>query len=389
MGRPRASFDGSCWPDPSEELLLKASLLGGAEAPAAWRQWLAGERLESAHVSERRLLPAVYRNMVRLGTEDTELGRLRGIHRQDWYRNQLLFDAAGQLVAALEAADIPTLVLKGAALVTLHYRDAGSRAMGDVDVLVPPELAARAIELAVDEGWHADPPAPPDVLTIFHAWTFSDGGAGVVDLHWRAFPHSRADERDLWENTVPLELGAARTRALCPAYELAHVIVHGLAWNVVSPVRWIPDVVAVLRSSDGEVDWDRFCSLVTRHGFARSAAEMLGYVREAFAPAVPEQVVAQLRSTSESRRERRLQQALMGRPYRLRRALRVHRAAYGALDATAARGARRMGFARFVLCRWRLARWADLPKHLHHKLSLRLREPRARRRWRASRAMRT
>jgi hypothetical protein len=79
----------------------------------------------------------------------------------------------------------------------------------------------------------------------------------------------------------------------------------------------------------------------------------------------------------------------MGRPYRVRRALRLHRAAYRALDAPAARGAPRIGFARFVLSRWRLARWADLPKHLHHKLSLRLREPRARRRWRASRAMRT
>jgi hypothetical protein len=388
-GRPRAVFDGSCWPAPTEELLLKAALLDGAEAPAAWRQWLAGERLESAHVSERRLLPAVYRNMVRLGIEDTELGRLRGIHRQDWYRNQLLFDAAGQLVAALEAAGVPTLVLKGAALVMLHYGDAGSRAMGDVDVLVPPELATRAIELARDEGWHADPPAPPDLLAIFHAWTYSDGGAGMVDLHWRAFPYSRADERDLWENTVPLELGAARTRAPCPADQLAHVIGHGLEWNAVSPVRWIPDVVAVLRSPEHEIDWDRFCSLVTHHGFALPAADMLRYLRESFEPAVPEQVIERLRATPASRRERRVQEALMGRPYHVRRAIRLHRAAYRALDAPAARGARPLGFARFVVARWRLHGWSDLPRYVRHKLSLRLREPRARRRWRASRAMRT
>jgi hypothetical protein len=211
----------------------------------------------------------------------------------------------------------------------------------------------------------------------------------VVDVHWRAFPYSRADERDLWENTVPLELGAARTRALRPADELAHVIAHGLEWNAVSPVRWIPDVVAVLRSSEHEVDWDRFCSLVTRHGFALPAAELLRYIREAFAPAVPEQVIERLRTTSESRREQRLQQALMGRPYRVRRAIRLHRAAYRALDAPAARGARRLGFARFVVARWRLHGWSELPSYVRHKLSLRLRQPRARRRLRASRAMRT
>jgi hypothetical protein len=245
--------------------------------------------------------------------------------------------------------------------------------MSDVDVLVPPELAARAIELARAGGWQPDPPEPPDLLAAFHAWTYSDGEAGLVDQHWRAFAYSSADESDLWQNTVPLDLAGVHTRAMAPADELVHVIVHGLEWNPVSPIRWIPDSVSVLRSSGGELDWSRFTALVTRHGFAASAAELLDYVRVTFTDSIPESVVQELRATPATRRERALQRALIGRPHRLRRALRIHLAAYRALNPPAARGARRIGFARFVARRWRLGGARDLPRFALRKLGLRLR----------------
>jgi hypothetical protein len=373
MASAPAAFTGSCWPGPTEQLLLRAALLDDPEATAAWREWLAGDRLESAHVSERRLLPPVYRNLMRLEADGPEMGRLRGIHRHDWYRNQLLFDAASRLITVLEEAGIRTMVLKGAALAVLHYRDAGSRTMGDVDVLVPQGEAARAIEVAAAAGWGPDPAAPAGLLGTFHAWTYSNGEGGLVDLHWRAFAYSRADESDLWDNTVPLELSGVPTRAMGPADELVHVLVHGLEWNPVSPIRWIPDAVSVIRSQDGDIDWQRFSSLVTRHGFSASAAELLAYLRANFTGQVPAAVVERLRATPSSRRERRLQSALVGRPHRLRRSLRIHWAAYRALHPPAERGDGRIGFARFVATRWRLGGIRDLPRFVLHKLSLRLR----------------
>jgi hypothetical protein len=369
----RVRFGGSCWPGPEEELLLKAALLDGVEAADAWRSWQAGDRLERAQLSERRLLPAVCRNLVRLGVDDHELGRLRGIHRYDWYRNQLLFDASARLIEALEARGVPTLVLKGAALATLHYRDVGSRPMSDVDVLVPPELAVRAIDAARQAGWSADPPPPRDLLSVSHAWSYRNGSDGPVDLHWRAFAYSHADERDLWTRAVPLALASARTRAMSPADELFHVCVHGLEWNPVSPIRWVPDAVWVMRSAGGDLDWETLCSMATRHGFSRTIAELLAYLRATFGAEVPSAVVARLGAVATSRRDRNLENALMARPHRVRRSMRIHWAAYRALKCAHARGARRINFATFLLQRWRLGGLADLPRFAVHKLGLRLR----------------
>src|SRR4051812_1297061 len=112
---------GRSAPNAREELLLRAALLEGPDAALAWRAWLGGGALEAAHGGERRLMGAVYRNLARLGADAPELVRLRGIHRSDWYRNQLLFAAAADAIGLLHGAGIPTLVVKGAALAAVHY----------------------------------------------------------------------------------------------------------------------------------------------------------------------------------------------------------------------------------------------------------------------------
>jgi putative nucleotidyltransferase-like protein len=252
---------------------------------------------------------------------------------------------------------VPTMVLKGGALAVLHYRDMGARPMGDVDVLVPPDHAAEAVALLQDAGWSPDPPAARDLLAVRHAWSFRDGGAGHVDLHWRALAYSREDERELWDAAVPLTLGGTRTSALCAADELLLTVVHGLASNAVSPVRWIPDSVALAPATD----WDRFCVMAARHRFSYTAAAALEYLRASFAPEIPQSVLDHLRATPATHGERRLHRAMVGRPHRARRAMLIHWAAYRALRSQRTPGVRRVGFASFLLQRLEIDRLGAVP----------------------------
>jgi hypothetical protein len=323
----------------------------------------------------------VYRNLVRHGADDPELARLRGIHRHDWYRNQVLFAAAAQLIETLRSAGVPTLVLKGAPLAVAHYDDAGSRPMGDVDVLVPPEQAATAVAVLEEAGWWPDPQAAPDMLAVRHAWSFRDEAEGHVDLHWRAFAYSCAEERHLWDAAVPLTLAGTHTHTLCAADQLLLVCVHGLGSNPVSPVRWVPDAIALIPTTD----WDRFCRMAVRHRSAYTAAAALAYLRATFAPEIPEPVLARLRATPTARGERRLHHAMVGRPHHVRRAMLIHRAAYRALASAPAQGARRVSFLSFLLQRWEVDRLGAVPRFAAHKLADRYR---ARRRWRAALAIR-
>src|SRR5712691_11019679 len=124
-------------PNSEQQLLLRAALLPDERARAAWEALGPGfdpDRLDS---DSKGLLGLLFRNLRKLGVEDPRLGRFKGIYRLTWFKNQLLFHAADGLLAALERADIPTILLKGAALVTTAYRDVGLRAMADFDILIP------------------------------------------------------------------------------------------------------------------------------------------------------------------------------------------------------------------------------------------------------------
>lgn len=74
----------------SEADLVQAAFGTGPAAVAAWRRWRDGIDWD-AHLDlvAFRLMPAVGRNLRRLGADDPLLPRFAGIARQSWYANQL------------------------------------------------------------------------------------------------------------------------------------------------------------------------------------------------------------------------------------------------------------------------------------------------------------
>ncbi|BDG05660.1 nucleotidyltransferase family protein [Anaeromyxobacter oryzae] len=86
---------------------------------------------------------------------------LRGDAENAAAKNTLLVAEAVRLQRALEEARIPSVALKGTALVAAHYPAIGARHVGDLDLLVPPADAARAAEVLQAAGCASDPYALP------------------------------------------------------------------------------------------------------------------------------------------------------------------------------------------------------------------------------------
>ncbi len=156
------------WPGPRHRLLLHAALDEAEAAMKAWRRWRELVEFDDLDEPENRLLPLVYRNLGTQLADDPVVGRMRGVYRLTWTRNQLLASAGAEAVRELAAQGVPTLLLKGAALSLLNYRDMGVRPMADVDVLVPPAQARIAMDCLLSAGWQAgveqpraDDPRPP------------------------------------------------------------------------------------------------------------------------------------------------------------------------------------------------------------------------------------
>ena len=101
-----------------------------------------GSRRVASRSARRRLLPLVCRNLERAGIALPT--RLKTAYATALGANTRLLQLAEDVLGRLAHAGIPTLVLKGTALLLLHYRDHGVRPMSDLDVLVPPARAREA-----------------------------------------------------------------------------------------------------------------------------------------------------------------------------------------------------------------------------------------------------
>ncbi len=215
----RAGFTGNIWPDEIQELLLKAALLPGDAGAAAWAA--VRPRIDIDHLPGElhRLMPALSTTLAAGGVADPELPRLKGVYQFTWYRNQLLFADGARLVGALETAEIPTMLLRGAAMVAVYHGDGGVRPMNDLDVLVPAREANRARRTAVARGWWPATGSQPLEAREAAATLRNDQGR-VVRLHWqpsRNVSLPSAAWEPMWRRAVEVTFNHAATRVPSPS----------------------------------------------------------------------------------------------------------------------------------------------------------------------------
>src|SRR4051812_18690863 len=180
--------ESGCWPTHDQELLLRAALLQGEPALEFWNEWRRKVDLDVIDYGSHRMIPQLYRNMQRHGVKDPLMDRLKGVYRYYLYKNEILMHRIGPLLAAFESAGIKTMVLKGAALIQLYYRESGLRPMLDADVLVHTQQAEQAMELLSKLRWKSVYHDRPQMrIPIQHSTPFEDDGRRQLDLHWHLF----------------------------------------------------------------------------------------------------------------------------------------------------------------------------------------------------------
>jgi len=115
--------------------MLRAALLQREPALESWNEWKRNVNIDVVDYGSHRMVPQLYRNLQRHGVKEQLMDRLKGVYRYYLYKNEILMHRIGTLLKAFEDAGIETMVLKGAALIQLYYRESGLRPMLDADVL--------------------------------------------------------------------------------------------------------------------------------------------------------------------------------------------------------------------------------------------------------------
>ena len=179
--------------------------------------------------------------------------------------NLLALEVVHQLVGTLAAANVPVVVLKGAALAFTLYGDPACRPLGDIDLLVPANQVVAALQELGRLGYRP----PPGSLAENVAARLVAGDDGLLrrcgevtllrcgrlptqlDLHWglngREALRQRMDADWFSDHTRLVPMGRQEVRVLDEAAQLLHLCAHTLQHGV-PRLRWTYDLALCWRA---------------------------------------------------------------------------------------------------------------------------------------------
>lgn len=286
----------SCWPTQNQLWLLRAALLDKPQAQQAWDTWRSSVDLEQGFGrSSFRLFPLLYSQLSRWGLDDPIMSKLKAVYLKAWSENHQLFAEMAPLLAQLQHSGLNLMLLKGAPLVLLYYKNHALRPVGDIDVAVPSSRIFESVSCLRDLGWTPRFEIPRKLLWRLHSIDFKSQSGLELYLHWRLFfENHRPDwDEESWARSERADFQGLQVRAPCPTDLLLHMIIHGLRWNPERAIRWIPDAIIILRS-DKCLEWDRFVSMVEERQLVLRIKEGLNYLKQPLDAEIPSRVLERL-----------------------------------------------------------------------------------------------
>lgn len=216
--------------------------------------------------ARERAAAQVYRCLVAtLGQEAADLTQIRRLAKVSGFQLTFLNQQLRRTLEGFARAGIEVVLLKGAGLALSAYSDISDRPMGDVDLLVRPDRALEAWQLAVSAGWvpRRDIEADGVYDAHHHLSPLEDGfGIGVgLEVHTELFsPQSpfTLKAEAVWKKARRVPAGAVMVWVPEVHHQLLHACLH-FAWSHEASFgawRTIRDITAVLDRHP--VDWDKF-----------------------------------------------------------------------------------------------------------------------------------
>lgn len=265
---------------------------GGAAASTRRRRqddWAAPIAVANAHF----VTPALYASLRDAGALADLPGEVRDylavVYQANHLRNESLREQASELAAALRAAGIRPMLLKGSlSLFTDAYPDAGIRMIRDLDVLVPAAAGRTAVGVLHALGYSTATRYPEG----HHAYGdfVRPGDAGAVDLHFEPLDAAHLlAASEVWDRADPIAAGRTEVQAPSPTDWLMHTLLHaqihhlGNFYRGVIELRQLLEFAQLTRRYGDRIDWafierrlECYRLTVPLHAYALAAERLLG-----------------------------------------------------------------------------------------------------------------
>jgi hypothetical protein len=221
--------------------------------------------------------------------------------------NTTLRDELARVVAALGAAGVDSIPVKGVVLAETIYGNLALRPAADLDVLVQPHAlpAARAV-LHIMGYAHRAVPIFAELHHPYHDPQYFrrvDGADICLELHWalwaERFFHLGAGA--LWKRAIVARLGGAEARLLSPEDTLLHLAIHRSRSAL--RLRFLCDIAELLRRHGAALDWGYILDQARAAGARTALYYALALPAELLGAPLPPEILPRL---GVSRLKRRL-----------------------------------------------------------------------------------
>ena len=251
---------------------------------------------------------------------------LRAMYSGTWMQNKKMIRELEALVATFHQAEIPVVALKGISFVLTIYPDIGLRPMGDLDLLVPKEKLAEAIQIANRAGYEAlRPEAHPGLRDLlYHEICLQKTGPQTITLELH---HSLVADKS-YIYAVPVDWFWSQTELLDPSlhsrlknlhvlspeaqilFASAHAILqHG---GMSAPMRWFYDLDRMIHFYSERIDWDVLLSQARIFEWSSALDAALAQTMAYFNTPIPDHVRTSL--SKQTDRHRPLVERLKKKP---------------------------------------------------------------------------
>ena len=228
--------------------------------------------------------------------------KLKSEYKKNWVRNTIIFLELDRLVALLDKAKIPTILLKGAAINRMIYGDIGLKPMSDIDILVKKEDLNRVSQVLETSGYCRSGHQNLEHLlkVAYHVSFFNPENDVLLEIHWHitAEHHPvmiRSNTSDLiekcWFRASRWMTGYDSISHLHPIDLICmlsiHFIKHRLAKNNEAfsskgGLLQLLDILNVIRFYKDEMAWSDMSAELHRLGMYRVVCVVLWIVKAFF-----------------------------------------------------------------------------------------------------------
>lgn len=258
------------FPNKEEILFLKLLLSKDDDFLNLWERWNKEVSFDSINYATLRLMPFLYLRLNKFDIKDGKyIGRIKGMYKMAWYKNQLVFNSLKKIISVFNKENISMILLKGVPILENVYKDRGARYLGDADILIDKKYIKKSIEIMNKNDWSYYDPSPfyknrfidLSKNRVDKEITFINKNGVELDIHWDLFPFILEKNKDhpmnydeILKFATECELDGFKYKMPCVEDMIIHIILHGVERNNHSTLRWVVDVVTIIKNKN--IKWD-------------------------------------------------------------------------------------------------------------------------------------